>query len=78
MQTRVGLSPEEVLNNSIQNLEYTFSSAIKKVTSGGKPRIGFTEGHHELSDLQLNDALRSLSDGFEVGRVNLKTIPFSR
>lgn len=77
LQTRVGLSPEEVLNNSIQNLEYTFSSAIKKVTSGGKPRIGFTEGHHELSDLQLNDALRSLSDGFEVGRVNLKTIPFS-
>lgn len=77
LQTRIGLSPEEVLNNSIQNLEYAFTSAIKKVTSGGKPRIGFTEGHHELSDLQLNDAMRSLSDGFEVGRVNLKTIPFS-
>lgn len=77
LQTRIGLSPEEVLNNSIQNLEYAFSSAIKKATSGGKPQIGFTEGHHELSDLQLNDALRSLSDGFEVGRVNLKTIPFS-
>lgn len=77
LQTRIGLSPEEVLNNSIQNLEYAFSSAIKKVTSGGKPRIGFTEGHHELNDLQLNDAMRSLSDGFEVGRVNLKTIPFS-
>jgi ABC-2 type transport system permease protein len=77
LQTRIGLSPEEVLNNSIQNLEYAFSSAIKKVTSGGKPRIGFTEGHNELSDLQLNDAMRSLADGFEVGRVNLKTIPFS-
>lgn len=77
LQTRIGLSPEEVLNNSIQNLEYTFSSAIKKVTSGGKPCIGFTEGHHELSDLQLNDAMRSLADGFEVGRVNLKMIPFS-
>lgn len=77
LQTRIGLSPEEVLNNSIQNLEYTFSSAIKKVTSGGKPWIGFTEGHHELSDLQLNDAMRSLADGFEVGRVNLKTIPFA-
>ncbi|WP_299284507.1 gliding motility-associated ABC transporter substrate-binding protein GldG [uncultured Mucilaginibacter sp.] len=77
LQTRIGLSPEEVLNNSIQNLEYAFTSAIKKVNSGGKPRIGFTEGHHELSDLQLNDAMRSLSDGFEVGRVDLKTIPFS-
>lgn len=77
LQTRIGLSPEEVLNNSIQNLEYVFSSAIKKATRGGKPRIGFTEGHGELNDLQLNDAIKSLGDGYEVGRVDLKTIPFS-
>ncbi|MBB6128128.1 gliding motility-associated ABC transporter substrate-binding protein GldG [Mucilaginibacter lappiensis] len=72
--SRIGLSPDEVLNNSIQNLEYAFSSAIKKATSGGKPEIGFTEGHNELSDLQLNDAMKSLSDGYKVGRVNLTTI----
>lgn len=76
LQTRSGASAEEVLNNSIQNLEYAFISAFKKLSSGGKPRIGFTEGHGELSDLQLNDAMKSLSDGYEVGRVNLKTIPF--
>ena len=77
LQSRIGLSDDEVANNSIQNLEYAFSSAIKKITSGGKPEIGFTEGHNELSDVQLNDAMRSLSDGFDVGRVNLKTIPFA-
>jgi ABC-2 type transport system permease protein len=75
--TRIGLSDAEQLNNSIQNLEYTFSSAIKKITSGGKPRIGFTEGHNELTDVQLNDAMKSLSDGFETDRVDLRTIPFS-
>lgn len=74
LQTRIGLTDDEVLNNSIQNLEYAFSSAIKKATSGGKPKIGFTEGHHELSDLQLSDAIKSLSDGYQVGRVDLKTI----
>ncbi|WP_183563986.1 gliding motility-associated ABC transporter substrate-binding protein GldG [Mucilaginibacter sp. SP1R1] len=72
--SRIGLSPDEVLNNSIQNLEYAFSSAIKKVTSGGKPQIGFTEGHNELTDVQLNDAMKSLADGYEVGRVNLNNI----
>jgi ABC-2 type transport system permease protein len=77
LQNRIGLSPDEVLNNSIQNLEYAFTSAIKKVTSGGRPRIGFTEGHHELTDAQLNDAMRSLADGYQVGGVDLKTIPFS-
>jgi ABC-2 type transport system permease protein len=75
-QNRIGASPEEVLNNSIQNLEYAFTSAIKKTISGGKPRVGFTEGHNELSDLQLADAMASLQYGFEAGRVDLSTIPF--
>jgi len=77
LQSRVGLSEEEVYNNSIQNLEYAFSSAIKKITSGGKPIIAFAEGDHELSDLQLNDAMKSLSDGYQIGRINLKSIPFN-
>ncbi len=76
LQTRIGLSDDEVLNNSVQNLEYALSSAIKKVTTGGKQRVGFTEGHGELSDLQLNDAMKSLSDGYLVGRLNLSNIPF--
>jgi len=77
MQSRIGLSDDEVINNSIQNLEYAFSSAIKKLASGGKPEIGFTEGHNELSDIQLEDGMKTLSDGFDVGRVDLKTIPFA-
>ena len=76
IQTRAGISPEEVLNNSIQNLEYAFASAIKKVTTGGSVRIGFTEGHGELNDQQLSDAMKSLGDSYQVGRVNLATIPF--
>ncbi|QXV67273.1 gliding motility-associated ABC transporter substrate-binding protein GldG [Mucilaginibacter sp. 21P] len=75
-QSNVNLSPDEVLNNSIQNLEYAFTSAIKKVTNGGMQRIGFTEGHNELKDRELNGAMQSLSDGYLVGRVNLATIPF--
>ncbi|WP_017257861.1 gliding motility-associated ABC transporter substrate-binding protein GldG [Pedobacter arcticus] len=74
LQNRIGISPEEVLNNSIQNLEYAFSSAIKKAVSGGKPRVGFTEGNGELDDLQLQDAMKSLADGYEAGRINLTDI----
>jgi ABC-2 type transport system permease protein len=75
-QSSLNTSPEEKLNASIQNLEYAFTSAIKKITTGGKQRIGFTEGHKELTDLQLNDAMRNLSDGYLVGRIDLATIPF--
>jgi ABC-2 type transport system permease protein len=75
-QSQMGLTADEVLNNSIQNLEYAFISAIKKVTKEGKPRIGFTTGHDELQDAQLDGAMGALSDGFLVGRVELNTIPF--
>ncbi len=75
-QNKQNTSPEEVLNNSVQNLEYAFTSAIKKVLSGGKPRIGFTEGHGELNDLQLADAMNALQYGYEAGRVDLKSITF--
>ncbi|HEY1062054.1 MAG TPA: gliding motility-associated ABC transporter substrate-binding protein GldG [Daejeonella sp.] len=77
LQSRSGISPEEVLNNSIQNLEYAFASAIKKISKNESGRIGFTEGHGELSDQQLSDAMKSLGDSYEVGRVDLKTIPFA-
>lgn len=65
---------EENINNSIQNLEYVFTSAIQKAVSAEFPRIGFTEGNGELSDPQLDDAIKSLSDSYEVGRVNLNLI----
>ncbi|WP_069658175.1 gliding motility-associated ABC transporter substrate-binding protein GldG [Arcticibacter eurypsychrophilus] len=74
LQSRMGASPEEVLNNSVQNLEYAFTTAIRKLKRGGKPKIGFTEGHDELTDPQLADAMGSLQSAFEPGRVNLQTI----
>ncbi|SFG91124.1 gliding motility-associated ABC transporter substrate-binding protein GldG [Pedobacter insulae] len=65
---------EENITNSIQNLEYTFSSAIQTLLSGQNPRIGFTEGNGEPTNLQLYDAITSLSQRFYVGRVDLKLI----
>lgn len=65
---------EENITNSIQNLEYLFSSAIQSLVTGQHPRIGFTEGHGEPSNLQLYDAIMSLSQRFDVGRVDLRLI----
>ncbi|RZM08635.1 MAG: gliding motility-associated ABC transporter substrate-binding protein GldG, partial [Pedobacter sp.] len=67
-------SYEQNINSSIENLEYVFTSAIQKLLSGDRPRIGFTEGNGELSDAHLSDALKSLSESYEAGRVNLDVI----
>jgi ABC-2 type transport system permease protein len=65
---------EENITSSIQNLEYTFTSAIKRLITKSNPRIGFTEGHGEPSNLYLYDAITSLSQQYYVGRVDLKLI----
>ena len=74
LQSRMGQSHEIALNNSIQNLEYALVSAIRKATSGGRPLIGFTEGHGEQDNLDLYDAIQSLMNSHEVGFVNLDSI----
>lgn len=65
---------EDNINSSIENLEYTFTSAIKRLTSGTNPKIGFTEGHGEPSNLYFYDAITTLSQNFYVGRVDLNLI----
>ena len=65
---------EESINNSIKNLEYVFTSSLKKVITGYNPRIGFTEGNGEPADLHLYDAMNTLSDSYVVGRVNLDSM----
>ena len=69
-----GGSYEDNINRSIENLEYIFTSSIKKVLTGNNPRIGFTESNGEPSDLQLYDAMHTLANSYEVGRVDLNTI----
>ncbi|MFC6099598.1 gliding motility-associated ABC transporter substrate-binding protein GldG [Olivibacter domesticus] len=76
LQNNRFLNPEEVLNNSVQNLEYTFINGIKKITSGGRPIIAFTEGHGELNDLEAYDAMHSLGYSYQAGRLNLDSISF--
>ncbi|WP_029275391.1 gliding motility-associated ABC transporter substrate-binding protein GldG [Pedobacter borealis] len=65
---------EDNINRSIENLEYIFTSSLKKVLSGDNPRIGFTESNGELSDLQLADAIHTLSSSYLVGRIDLNSI----
>ncbi|WP_159637513.1 gliding motility-associated ABC transporter substrate-binding protein GldG [Sphingobacterium composti Ten et al. 2007 non Yoo et al. 2007] len=74
LQNKIGLSPDQILNNSIQNLEYSFISAIQKLSRPTQTYIGFTEGNGEPSDLELYDAMHTFTQTSQVGRVNLDSI----
>ena len=72
LKSQLGVHPEEVLNNSIQSLEYTLASAIKNLSSIHKPRVAFIGGHGELDNREIYDIAQSLSEFYVVGRVNIK------
>ncbi len=69
LDTQVGKSSEAALNNSAQNLEHKFISAIKDLSQQKKPNIAFIEGHGELNENEVYDITKSLSKKYDVKRV---------
>lgn len=72
LNDQLGVQAEDVLNNSIQNLEFAFISAISKLSRPLKPKIAFIEGHGELSERFVYDITKSLKEDYVVERVPLK------
>jgi ABC-2 type transport system permease protein len=64
-------TPDEILNNSIQNLEFSLSDAIRKLVTNAKPKVAFIEGHGELGAKETADATVALSDYYVVERVTI-------
>jgi ABC-2 type transport system permease protein len=72
LKSQVGVSSEEMLNNSVQQLEFELANTIKKITTIVKPAIAFIEGHGEADTLSLMDAKNSLSEYYDVDRVRIE------
>lgn len=71
LENQVGLSDEEALNASMQNLEFRLIDAVKKVTRLTKPNIAFVEGHGELGEEEVYDITQSLSQNYNVVRLEI-------
>ena len=71
LENQNGLSSEDALNASMQNLEFRLIDAVKKVTRLQKPTIAFIEGHGELGAMDVYDITQTLSQNYNVGRVEI-------
>ena len=66
-----GLSGEENLNHSIENLEFAFVEAIHSLTRESVEKIAFLEGHGELSEAEVYDLSQALSRYYQIDRGTL-------
>ena len=69
LETQMNVPPEAVLNNSIQNLEFKFTNAIRKISRKKKPTIAFIQGHGELDEQETFDIANTLSEDYSVVRL---------
>ncbi len=66
------VSEEELLNNSVQSLEYTLTDAIRRLGRGDKQRVAFLQGHGELERHSIYDIQLALTDYYALENVTLK------
>lgn len=64
-------STEEVINTSVENLEYNFVTALHRLTRPVQARVGFLTGHNELDKIEIYDIQMSLVDDYKVENVYL-------
>lgn len=71
LKSQMGAAPEQMLNSSTEDLEYEITNAIRKVTSIRAESVGFIEGHGELTERQVADMAKSLSEYYRLERVKI-------
>ncbi|MBA3666015.1 MAG: gliding motility-associated ABC transporter substrate-binding protein GldG [Bacteroidetes bacterium] len=65
---QLGVSAEECINNSVEELEYSLTTTIRKLQRDKKLEVTFIEGHQELDTLHQYDFMRALSEYYNVNR----------
>ncbi|MCE7954394.1 MAG: gliding motility-associated ABC transporter substrate-binding protein GldG [Bacteroidetes bacterium CHB6] len=72
LKDRMGASAEEMVNTSIQNLEYEIINAISKISTVKPPVIGILHGQGEVDKPHLADFYKSVSASYPTRYVEIK------
>ncbi|MDX5337519.1 MAG: gliding motility-associated ABC transporter substrate-binding protein GldG [Cyclobacteriaceae bacterium] len=67
-----GMSPDQILNTSIENLEFELSNAIRKLISPEKSALAMIIGHGELSEDDGFGMVEALDGQYELFKVPLE------
>lgn len=71
LKTQLRTPDADIVNRSINNLEYELASAFRQSTQRERAKIAFLEGHGELRDMEVADITNALNELYDVKRVKL-------
>ncbi len=75
LKGQFGANPEDVINSSIELLEYEIANVLRKATEKSGKKIAFLEDHGELERWDVADAHKELEQYYEVKRIPISQIP---
>lgn len=67
-----GMSPDEILNLSVENLEFELSQAIKRLVRKQKQAVGIIIGHGEMEEDDGFGLVEALVEDYEVYKVPME------
>ncbi len=72
MGSEMPLSNAEMVNFSVNNLEYQLASTFKRIIRERRPQIGILQGHKEIKPIYLDAFLKTLTEDYDLRLVNIK------
>ncbi len=71
LKNKQRITDAELVNRTINNLEYEFVNAIHQVKSPRRQKVAFLEGHGELKPIETRDFQRELEQFYDVEHVEI-------
>jgi len=72
LKNQIAATPNQNIEQSIRELEYEFTSAIKQLRTPYKPNIAFLTGHGELEGIDIEDLTKTLTQQYSVDKIDLR------
>ncbi len=66
-----GIDVETSVNNSVEELEYSLTNAIRKLQRERRPEVSFLQGHHEADTVSQYSFMLALSEYYKVNTVKI-------
>ena len=77
LKNQLGITSEERVNNSIQNLEYAFADGFNKLVHPKKRKVAVIKGNGELDDKYVVDFFTTLRDYYYIAPFTLDSASVS-
>ena len=74
VKNKIGASQQDLVTNSVQNLEYAFADGLSKLTKPKQKKIAVLKGNKQLDDIYITDFIKKINEYYFVAPFTLDSV----